>query len=556
MRVKKFEAKSMKEALRMIKSELGPEAVILGARENRRGFGLGGDTSFEVTAAVSEPTLQKKNFVESRLRPEDREKFRQANARAQKTMIEKMVEKRVRTLPEAFRYQSKNRMTKPHGTMTASLGAAGNSTDRDIDTSIARPTQPRPRTQINYIDILDDEGSELGAGTAAEAPSKNLPKQAASSNQMGSPSPALLPSKLSRASQNSAPASELDQLREEVRRLQNLLIEKSNGADPSGSNMQQPQSTPIAKGSTEPIASRAQAAGSGYPGAKYGLSYDFSATYSRLVQSGMSEGLVAEILRRAMQEIDPIQSKKKSLIDAWVAKWLLMHIGVLERPFAQRMHVFVGPVGSGKTAHLVKVAAQLVIRDKKRVAIVTTDTAKVGAVDQLKIYSQILNVPFAVVRDRADWEIIDRELAHVDFILVDTTGSSLGQLEEIQELKKTLPKGAKAVHLCLQATMKESDAIETVRRFRAVQPSDLVFSAVDLSVQHGVIATVQLSSGLNLHSFGTGPRIPEDFEIATRERVLDLVFKLSTIRSPNELANGVSDSVSGRSQNGDSQVEA
>jgi flagellar biosynthesis protein FlhF len=63
MRVKKFEAKSMKDALRMVKAELGPEAVILGARENKRSFGIAGETSFEVTAAVSESTLQKKRLL-------------------------------------------------------------------------------------------------------------------------------------------------------------------------------------------------------------------------------------------------------------------------------------------------------------------------------------------------------------------------------------------------------------------------------------------------------------------------------------------------------------
>jgi len=66
MRVKKFEAKTMKDALKMVKAELGPDAVILGARENKRSFGIAGESSYEITAAGSETTLQKKKFVESR----------------------------------------------------------------------------------------------------------------------------------------------------------------------------------------------------------------------------------------------------------------------------------------------------------------------------------------------------------------------------------------------------------------------------------------------------------------------------------------------------------
>jgi flagellar biosynthesis protein FlhF len=82
--------------------------------------------------------------------------------------------------------------------------------------------------------------------------------------------------------------------------------------------------------------------------------------------------------------------------------------------------------------------------------------------------------------------------------------------------------------------MKESDALDAVRRFRVTQPTDLIFTGLDLSVNHGVIATVQVRSGLPLHSFGVGPRVPEDFEAATKERVLDLLFKLSSLKRSTE----------------------
>jgi signal recognition particle GTPase len=74
-------------------------------------------------------------------------------------------------------------------------------------------------------------------------------------------------------------------------------------------------------------------------------------------------------------------------------------------------------MGGGKTSQLVKTAAQLVIREKKKVAIVTTDTSKVGAVDQLKIYCQILNVPFAIIRDRSEWQWLESQLGSIDHVL-------------------------------------------------------------------------------------------------------------------------------------------
>jgi flagellar biosynthesis protein FlhF len=93
MQVRKFEAKSMKEALEMVKTQMGPDAIILSAKDNSRGFGLVGQMSVEITAAVSEETLQRKRFVESRIRPQDKERIQKSPARVQRQFIDNMVDK-------------------------------------------------------------------------------------------------------------------------------------------------------------------------------------------------------------------------------------------------------------------------------------------------------------------------------------------------------------------------------------------------------------------------------------------------------------------------------
>src|SRR6476620_7150662 len=95
MQVKKFEARTMKEALEMVKTQLGPDAIILSARDNNRSFGLVGEGSVEITAAVAEETLHKKKFAESRLREEDKQKLMRSPARVQKQVINQMVNKYV-----------------------------------------------------------------------------------------------------------------------------------------------------------------------------------------------------------------------------------------------------------------------------------------------------------------------------------------------------------------------------------------------------------------------------------------------------------------------------
>lgn len=529
MRVKKFEAKTMKDALRMVKAELGPDAVILGARENKRSFGLGGESSFEITAAVSETTLQKKRFVESRLKDDDREAFRSAHATAQKKMIDKMVDRRI----ESQRQEAER--------VSAS-----------VQRTQALSARPRPITAVSYIDIPDE--SPAPRKPADQVYARRAPSMAPASSglemvrtALAAPAAAPAPKRAAQPAPQ-APAKVNGEVRNRIRSLAREAWEagrttESRPAQPQVAAAPAPITDRKEIDSLKNEIQRLQAlienfqkvpqtfSGAAHPGAEYGLGYDFSRSYQKLVDAGVAADLVGEILTRASQEIDPITAKKPSIVEAWVAKWFLQNISTCARPLAGKMHVFVGPMGGGKTSQLVKTAAQLVIRDKKRIAVVSTDTTKVGSIDQLKIYCQILNVPFAVVRDKSDWQWLESQLHHVDHILVDSPGLALTAMEEIQSLRAIMPPGeTNQVHLCLSSAMKEQDALEAVRRFRVVQPSDLVFTALDMSVQHGVIATVQLRSGLPLHSFGTGPRVPEDFEVATKERVLDLVFKLSSLK--------------------------
>jgi flagellar biosynthesis protein FlhF len=529
MRVKKFEARTMKEALRMVKSELGPEAVILGARENKRSFGLGGETSFEVTAAVSESTLQKKRFVESRLKDDDRDKFRAADARMQRRMIEKMVEKR---LPAASSHQ-----------FQASQGGASSASNL-IQKPVASTDpswKPRPITKISYIDIPDEVSEERTNQVYASRRS-------------------------SEAQSRSVPTVNVDAKEVEVRgRIRSLAREAFEAGRITVGNKHQEKSAAFTSATSLAGASQVQEiaslkneinrlqsllegfqkvpqsfSGTSHPGADFGLSYDFSRCFQKLTEAGVSPELAAEILHRAAQEIDPMNAKKSAIIEAWVAKWFLQNISICQRPLASKFHLFVGPMGGGKTSQLVKTAAQLVIREKKRVAIVTTDTMKVGAVDQLKIYCQILNVPFAIVRDRSEWQWLESQTGAIDHVLIDCPGVALRDMDEIQVMRSLVPNLENmSTHLCLSSSMKESDALEVARRFRVLQPTDLVFTGLDLSIQHGVIATVQMRSGLPLHSFGTGAQVPEDFELATKERVLDLLFKLSSIKRTVEKKDGI-----------------
>jgi flagellar biosynthesis protein FlhF len=258
--------------------------------------------------------------------------------------------------------------------------------------------------------------------------------------------------------------------------------------------------------------------------------------FEKLTQSGVDSEIAAEVLNFAQQKLTLAQAKKKPMLEAFTAKWLLDHTFICENPYPRGIHLYLGARGSGKTSALIKMATNLVIKKKASVAILTTDTYKVGAADQLRIFCKILNVPFAIIRSKDDWDYVSRELANTDYLLCDMPGLDLSEIYDIDLLKKLLPPQSEHVtkHLILSATAKDKDCLQIANRYRMARFSDVIFTNLDQSSQHGVIFNFQYKIKMPLHSFSMGSRIPEDFELATKERVLDLLFKLSKIRSGSD----------------------
>ncbi|MBV2168797.1 MAG: flagellar biosynthesis protein FlhF [Bdellovibrio sp.] len=472
MQVKKFEARTMKEALEMVKTQLGPDAIILSARDNNKSFGLVGEGSVEITAAVSEETLQKKKFAESRLREQDREKFLRSPARQQKELIHKMVEKHVQ-----------------------------------------KTQAPAPITQRRYIDI-EDEAEISRQKQVAEERVRSAAQRALNAFQEQEETFARsAPKKVAPVVKAGPPTEspEVVALKNEIANLKQVISQFQ----------QMPQSF----------------VGT-HPGADYGISYDLSFVFEKLTSAGMAPEIAAEILTTAQETLPALKLKNRSLVEAWVARYVLDSTKVSNNPTQGKIHCFVGPAGSGKTSALIKMASQMVVREGKKIALFTTDTFKVGAADQMKIYAQILNVPFSVIRSQNDWTNLMRYLANVDCVLVDYTGLSLKSNEEIQMLKSLLPPAAlnPNIHLVLSTNAKDGDATELGRRYSVLGYKDVVFSSLDESTQHGTIYNFMKRFDVPLHSFGIGPRVPEDFEFATKERLLDLIFKITKFKQQDSEA--------------------
>lgn len=464
MQVRKFEAKTIKDAIELVKFHLGPDAIILSAKDNDKNFGLMGEASVEVTAAVSESKLNKKKIAESKLDSRSRQKYLSSSAKNQKEYIEKSSE----------------------------LG--DNQRARDVELQGVKPAEKRVTTAARYIDI--DENGEIKNDSALIQPA--VPERAPATNHF---------------SQSAAvPASGAASEKQQISFLQNEIL-----------NL---------RGLIEKFHTIPQNFMTLHPGAEHGLPYEFSFIFKKLSDSGFNNANIVEILKIANEVLPSEQKKKRAFVDGWVIKYLLDHIQITEKPFKSKYHVFVGSTGQGKTSTVIKMACHLIMKERKRVAILSGDMIKVGAADQLKIYSQILNVPCAIVSKPQDWVQFEKAMPNIDHVLFDTPGVNLKNSKDFELLRNILPPHMNdmSVHLVQSVLARDADTIEVAERFKVIGFDDVIFTRLDEAVQYGLIYNFQKQMGVPLHSFGIGNNIPEDYEAATKERVVDLIFALSKIK--------------------------
>lgn len=501
MQVKKFEAPTMKEALEMVKNHLGPGAIILNAKDNSQGFGLMGKKSIEITAAISETELKKKQWAESRLKEEQVVMLRQKSMRIQKEFIEKSVQRYTNTQEE-------------------------------------EETKRRPPTQRRYIDIDDERESQA---------TKQMNKQMAQAKtveeilkSIGQDKNFLEPEisqNYTRATAKTATTSDqrvknaaLSALRAFEESDTAQPVQHRTTATPTLSEVQILKNEILnLRGMIQTFQSQApRASETMHPGSEKGVSFELSGIYNKLAQSGIAEEHILRLLDLAKRELRETVGRQ-SVVEGYIAKHMMNEIKVSEPTDASPLQIFLGTTGSGKSASLVKLASHYVINENKKVGILTADTEKVGAVEQLRTYAQILNIPFGILKKPEDWKAVVDSLRNLDYVLIDFPGNTLKEMQSIERFRKMLPPDQAPCdrHLVISSSFKDKDAIEIAERYRIAKPTDIIFTKLDEAVSHGLIYNFQKKFDLPLFSFGTGPKLPEDIEFATRERVIDLIFHLT-----------------------------
>ena len=250
---------------------------------------------------------------------------------------------------------------------------------------------------------------------------------------------------------------------------------------------------------------------------------------TRSLQRLMSSGLTPEFPHSLIREMLALgrgaggSSVSKTLRNYLQSKLMEAVEVTGPTPGGMKIWVFIGPTGVGKTTTLAKLAAQFRLRAYKKITLISLDTYRIGAVDQLRTYAGILHLPLEVAFQPEDLKRIIESNMHQDLLLIDTVGRSPNDSKHLEELRDFLSVHPQLEnHLLLSATTKERDLSQIVERFSCVPIKSYIFTKLDETDEYAPLLNQLLRDRKPLSYLTNGQNVPEDIELATKLRVANL----------------------------------
>lgn len=251
--------------------------------------------------------------------------------------------------------------------------------------------------------------------------------------------------------------------------------------------------------------------------------------FTDLIEADLGEDLARELVERVRKEAPNNALADPVLIKAHVASMIESEIDaagpIAVMPGRCRVAALVGPTGVGKTTTIAKLAATYRLKQRRAVGLITVDTYRIAAVEQLRTYAEIIDLPMQVVSTPKEMREAVRRMSNLDLVLVDTAGRSPKDNIKIQELKAFLTEAAAdEVHLVLSSVASARTLEQTASRFSAVGTNRLILTKLDEATGLGNLLPLVRGSRLPLSYLTNGQNVPDDIETADAARLARLVL--------------------------------
>lgn len=238
--------------------------------------------------------------------------------------------------------------------------------------------------------------------------------------------------------------------------------------------------------------------------------------------------IVNEIKEKLIETLDGEKQQSDAIVRNTIYNILSRYMKEPE-PFSfakgKKVIIVIGPTGVGKTTTLAKLAANMVLTEKKKVGLITSDTYRIAAVEQLKTYSEIIGVPLSIIYTPGEILNAIENYSDKDLILVDTAGRSHKDKYQLMELKTLIKSSIDyEVYMVISATTKFSDCIEIIKNYSFLDDYKLLFTKLDETSAFGVILNVAYITKKPISYITTGQSVPDDIEIADNGKIINCLL--------------------------------
>ena len=261
--------------------------------------------------------------------------------------------------------------------------------------------------------------------------------------------------------------------------------------------------------------------------------------YLNMINAEVAAEVADAVVGAVRDQLTPAELTRPDVVRPVVLRQLAAYIQATDepppmqrtpdgRPFTLAL---VGPTGVGKTTTIAKLAATYKLRHGRKIGLVTSDTYRIAAVEQLRTYANIIGLNLQVALTPAEMAAACERCADCDAILIDTAGRSPRDTARLDELRQFLDAARPhETHLVLSSSMGEAVMRDAAKRFAPIGPDHLIFTKLDEAVNFGVLVNIGQAIDARLSFVTTGQEVPDHIECGNAERLARLVLEQEDVR--------------------------